>query len=90
MPGSIHYRSYAKINLYLDVLRRRRDNYHDIETIFQTVSLADELEFHEQLSRITVECSVAELNSSDSNLVYRAAVMLKETTGCPLGVNIRL
>ncbi len=90
MPGSVQYRSYAKINLYLDVLRRRRDNYHNIETIFQTVSLFDELEFIEQPSRLTLECNVAELNSLDSNLVYRAAVMLKQETGSPLGAHIRL
>jgi len=35
------YRSYAKLNLYLDVLKRRRDGYHNIETIFQTVDLYD-------------------------------------------------
>jgi len=45
VASSIAYRSYAKINLYLDVLDRRRDGYHNIETIFQSVSLYDELHF---------------------------------------------
>ncbi|HPO30173.1 MAG TPA: hypothetical protein PKX28_02955, partial [Candidatus Hydrogenedentes bacterium] len=38
-----HWRAPAKINLYLDVLRRRPDGYHDIETVFQSVSLWDEV-----------------------------------------------
>lgn len=90
MPTDIAYRSYAKINLYLDVLGRRRDDYHNIETIFQSVDLADELFFSDQPSRITLVCSVPELGTVESNLVYRAATLLKERTGCPLGARIQL
>jgi len=90
MPSTIRYCSYAKINLYLDVLRQRRDGYHNIETLFQTVSLADTLTFTEQASRITLVTSVSELESGESNLVYRAAALLKKHTGCPRGVHITL
>ena len=41
----IKIRSFAKINLALAVLGRRRDGYHDIQTVFQTIDLCDELEF---------------------------------------------
>jgi len=90
MPSTIRYRSYAKINLYLDILRQRRDGYHNIETLFLTVSLADTLAFTEQSSRITLVTSVSELESGESNLVYRAAALLKKRTGCPQGVHITL
>jgi len=90
VASSIAYRSYAKINLYLDVLDRRRDGYHNIETIFQSVSLYDELHFEDGEPRVSLSCSVPELDTADSNLVYRAAMLLKERTGFAGGVRIRL
>ena len=90
MPTAIAYRSFAKINLYLDVLGRRRDSYHNIETIFQTVGLADELTFTEEVSGVALVCDAPELDTTASNLVYRAAMLLKERTGCPMGTRIRL
>ena len=86
----ITYRSYAKINLYLDVLNRRRDGYHNIETIFQTVSLCDELTFQEQPSRIDLTCSTPELDTGEGNLVCRAAMVLQEQTGYVGGAKIHL
>ena len=90
MPSEIRYRSFAKINLYLDVVDKRRDGYHDIETIFQTVDLADTLSFEERHSRITLECSISDLDPGESNLVHQAATLLKERTGCRLGARIYL
>lgn len=90
MPTAIAYRSYAKINLYLEVLGRRRDGYHNIETIFQTVSLADELHFTESPSGVALVCSTLELDTTESNLVHRAAVLLQERTGCSQGARIDL
>ena len=68
---SHHWRSYAKINLYLDVLRRRRDGYHNIETVFQSVSLYDELTFSELPEDIVLTCSRPELDTGSSNLICR-------------------
>ncbi|NIA12763.1 MAG: 4-(cytidine 5'-diphospho)-2-C-methyl-D-erythritol kinase [Nitrospiraceae bacterium] len=90
MPSEICYRSFAKINLYLDVVDKRRDGYHDIETIFQTIDLSDTLSFEERRSRITLECSTPDLDSGESNLVHQAATLLKEHTGCRLGARIHL
>jgi 4-diphosphocytidyl-2-C-methyl-D-erythritol kinase len=84
------YRSYAKLNLYLDVLQRRRDGYHDIETIFQTVDLADELRLVERPSGISLTCSSPELETGELNLAYRAAQVLLERTGAHRGVAIGL
>ena len=86
----IKYNSYAKINLYLDVLNKRRDGYNNIETIFQTVDLADELVFEEQHNGITMTCSSSELDTGEGNLVYRAAALLREHTDCRMGARIHL
>lgn len=84
------YQSYAKINLYLDVVGKRPDGYHDIETIFQTVSLADRLMFEERPGRLTMECSGADLDCGPTNLVLRAAALLKERAGDVGGVHVLL
>jgi len=87
---ALRYRSYAKINLYLDVLAKRPDGYHDIETIFQTVSLYDELSFVEKPRRVTLTCNLPDFVPTEENLAYRAAMLLKERTGCPHGAAIKL
>ena len=87
---SMTYRSYAKINLYLDVLGKRRDGYHNIETIFQTVSLADDLIFEDRPSRISLSCSTSELDTGEGNLAYRAAALLRQRSGSALGAHIHL
>jgi 4-diphosphocytidyl-2-C-methyl-D-erythritol kinase len=90
MPASLLYRSYAKVNLYLEVLNRRPDGYHDIETIFQTVGLYDELTFSERTSGVSVDCTGHELDAGDTNLAYLAAMALREHIGEPRGVHIQL
>jgi len=90
MPAgaSLRYRSHAKINWYLDVLQRRPDGFTDIETIFQSVSLHDELHFS-PAKKLNFTCNDLELDNSD-NLVCRAARLLQEATGCTLGARIHL
>jgi 4-diphosphocytidyl-2-C-methyl-D-erythritol kinase len=65
-------RSYAKINWSLRVLGKRDDGFHDLETIFQTISLHDTLTFRES-ERLEVTCSDASIPVDDRNLVVRAA-----------------
>lgn len=84
------YRSYAKINLYLDVLNRRRDGFHNIETVFQTVSLFDELTFEDHPNIVSITCSNTELDTGEGNLVYRAAMLLRTRTNCTSGARIHL
>jgi 4-diphosphocytidyl-2-C-methyl-D-erythritol kinase len=82
--------SHAKINLYLDVLNRRRDGFTNIETIFQTVSLADVMTFETRASGISMECSRPEVPTDESNLIVRAARLLQESTGSTAGAHVRL
>jgi 4-diphosphocytidyl-2-C-methyl-D-erythritol kinase len=77
---AVVYRSYAKLNLYLDVLGPRDDGFHDLETIFQTVDLWDELHFTPSDGGITLTCSEPSLPTDATNLVHAAAQLLLDTT----------
>lgn len=65
-------RSYAKINWSLRVIGKRDDGFHDLETIFQTVSLHDTLTFRES-ERLEITCSDPSIPTDERNLVARAA-----------------
>lgn len=81
-------KSYAKINLALDILGRREDGYHDLDTIFQQVDLADEIEVTlRDDGIIDVRCSRPELGG-EHNICYKAARLMKERFGLDVGVSV--
>jgi 4-diphosphocytidyl-2-C-methyl-D-erythritol kinase len=82
--------AYAKINLALYVLGRRRDGYHEIATVLQAVDLCDQLEFAEAAEGARLECSDPTLPVDSSNLVIQAARILEVESGRSLPVHIRL
>ena len=69
----------AKINLGLDVVRKRDDGYHEVRMIMQTIQMYDQLDMAES-SRpgIRLATNLAYLPNNENNLVYRAANMLME------------
>ena len=79
----------AKLNLYLRVLAKRPDGYHEIETLFERIDLADELTFapHPTL-RLT--CSDPALSCGADNLVLQAAALLQQAAGASRGAAIHL
>jgi 4-diphosphocytidyl-2-C-methyl-D-erythritol kinase len=83
------YRAFAKINLYLGVIDRRKDGYHDIETLFQTVGLADDVALTAQDGDIAVACNRPELESPD-NLAARAARLLQQRHAPGRGARIAI
>lgn len=83
-------KAYAKINLGLDVIRRREDGYHEVKMIMQTVGLYDILNFTETGTGIAVVTDKEELPGDESNLVYKAAKLLAETYGIKEGIKISL
>ena len=89
-PHSINYRSYAKINLYLDVLARREDGFHAIETIFQTISLFDTLHCTLKPKILKLKVEGAELSHGNDNLVMRSARLLREHYGITQGAQMVL
>lgn len=72
----MHVRSYAKINWSLRITGRRADGYHDLETLFQQISLHDDLHF-ERADRLLLTCDDPTIPTDDSNLVVRAAQLLE-------------
>jgi 4-diphosphocytidyl-2-C-methyl-D-erythritol kinase len=81
----------AKVNLYLEVLAKRADGYHEIATLLVAVSLYDTLEFKEETSgEIQLDCDHPDLAVTADNLVLRAAQLLRQRTGCSSGARIRL
>jgi 4-diphosphocytidyl-2-C-methyl-D-erythritol kinase len=87
--SSLRARSFAKINLVLSVLGKRADGYHEIQTVFQTIDLCDQLEFRPSRD-IVLRCeNLPEVPEKD-NLVYRTAHLLAKTVGEKRGVSITL
>ncbi len=82
--------SPAKVNLILKVLRRREDGYHDIASLMQKVSLADEMEFAPRKEGIALACPGSDLPTGEGNLVVRAARALFAEAGFTGGVEITL
>jgi 4-diphosphocytidyl-2-C-methyl-D-erythritol kinase len=81
----------AKVNLFLEVLGKRADGYHEIATLMLAVSLYDALEFRALPSgEIRLHSDHPELATDRGNLVYRAAELLQEHAGHSAGVDIRL
>ena len=88
---SVTIKGMAKVNLGLDVLRRRPDGYHDVKMIMQTVNIYDELELSKtDDNTINITCDTADLPCDDSNLIYKAARLLFEHENCKEGVTIHL
>ncbi|MFK3723089.1 4-(cytidine 5'-diphospho)-2-C-methyl-D-erythritol kinase [Pseudomonas monteilii] len=80
----------AKLNLWLHILGRRADGYHELETVFQFLEHADQLSFEvRQDGEIRLHDTLASV-AHDSNLIVRAARGLQQASGCTLGADIWL
>ncbi|HEY0099387.1 MAG TPA: 4-(cytidine 5'-diphospho)-2-C-methyl-D-erythritol kinase [Pyrinomonadaceae bacterium] len=83
--------SFAKINLTLRVLGRRADGYHELHTVFQTISLRDELTFRSRDDeQLELTCDAPDIPCDETNLVHRAAVALRERYGVSRGASVEL
>ena len=88
--NQIVIKAMAKVNLGLDVLRRRANGYHDVKMIMQTVNLYDELIIKKEIEGITITSNVGELPLNEDNLIYKAAKLIFEKVGQTYGVSIHL
>lgn len=87
----ISINAMAKINLGLDVLRRRENGYHDVKMIMQTVDIYDTLVFLKlQEPKIVVKTNHEELPTDENNLIHKAAKLLFEKCNVTEGVEITL
>ncbi len=91
-PRALELRAYAKLNLFLRVLGKRPDGFHDIRTLFQTVSLSDTLSIRMTPGRqpaVRLACSRQDLRGED-NLAWRAAQLMLRRTGAAVQLEIDL
>lgn len=90
-PGVVRAVTRAKVNLSLEVLRRRRDGFHEIETILQTVDIADELRIELTADGvIDISCTDSGIPTDESNLCHRALVAMRRYAGDSLGARVHI
>jgi 4-diphosphocytidyl-2-C-methyl-D-erythritol kinase len=92
VTDELRLRAFAKVNYALEVGERRDDGYHEILSILQSISLADEVEIERSKGafELRIEPEGAELGSLEQNTVYRAWRLLCRLAGSELPVRIRL
>jgi 4-diphosphocytidyl-2-C-methyl-D-erythritol kinase len=89
-PAGVRVAAHAKLNLFLRILARESSGYHQIETAFALLELADDLEVRRIDSGVTLAVDGPDLGPVDENLAVRAARAVLEATGHKFGVAIRL
>ena len=84
-------KALAKINLGLDVLRRKEDGYHEVKMIMQTINLHDQIHMRKiKEDEIRIRTNLHYLPNNENNLAYKAAKILKDEFDIPGGVTINL
>jgi len=82
--------SPCKVNLILNILGKRADGFHELETVMHPVALCDSIEFTERHSGIELTCGNPHLAVDSTNLVHRAATAFFDQAGLDCGVKIHL
>ena len=83
--------SCAKLNLYLEVLNKRKDGYHNINTVFERIGLSDKIILKPRRdNKIKIICSSPLVPKGKTNLAYRSAKLLQDNFLVKKGVNIEI
>ena len=91
MSDSVKLKAFAKINLGLDVIRRRDDGYHEVRMIMQSIRLFDRITMTRNSSgTIRLSSNLRFLPLKENNLVYQAVKQVREIYSIPDGVDIHL
>lgn len=88
--NKIEIDSYSKINLTLHILGKRQDGYHDLETIMQSVNLADRIFIKEEKEGIKIKCSHPLVPVDSQSLIYRTAEKILNRYKITKGVKIEI
>lgn len=87
----MYLKAYGKINLALDVIRKREDGYHDVRMIMQTVGIYDGIEIVKtDTGKIEIETNIFYLPTNENNIVYKAVKLLFDEFNITAGVRIKL
>ena len=89
MLNRITLKAHAKLNLCLDVIGKRQDGYHLLESIMQSISLFDVVTISKRKSGIEVKCSKLNI-AEEKNIAYKAAKIFFEETGIDKGAKIKI
>lgn len=82
--------SYAKINLSLDVVKKRDDGYHEIKSIMQQINLMDQVTISENKSGVIITCDNNDVPTNETNLVYRAWEELAKLANTKIGIRVHI
>lgn len=83
--------SPAKVNLFLKIINKRTDNYHNIITLFERINLCDNIQLSlNKKGRICVFCDHPDVPTGHKNLTYQVAQLLKRDFGLKQGVDIKI
>lgn len=89
--NDISLKALAKINMGLDVVRRREDGYHEVRMIMQTIQLYDRLDIKRtQEPGIQIQTNLSFLPVNENNLIYKAAKLLMDEFSITDGVSVKL
>ncbi|OOP54876.1 MAG: 4-(cytidine 5'-diphospho)-2-C-methyl-D-erythritol kinase [Candidatus Brocadia carolinensis] len=88
--GKITIAAPAKINLFLEILGKRPDGYHEIETVMQGISLYDYIHMENHDKDIEFTCSNPKLTVGEDNLILKAVRLFQKASGISRGVKIHL
>ncbi len=84
-------KSFAKVNLGLEVIRKREDGYHEVRTLLQAINLYDVLEFHKTSEeRIVLKGDDPTISWGSDNLIHRAALLVKRGRRLSEGIEIQV
>ena len=90
-PQTLVISSHAKLNLFLDVFGKKADGYHEIETLFERISLSDTLYLTEIASdEVIIFSQNRDIPSDQTNLAAQAARLIKDSLGISKGVKIEI
>ncbi len=91
IPRELIINSYAKLNLYLEILRQRGDGYHSISTLFEKISLCDKIILKSRPDKkINIICKEKNIPKGKSNFAYRSAELLQDKYNTGKGVDIEI
>jgi len=91
MTNTLRLESPAKVNLRLEILKRREDGYHELRTVFQKISLHDTLSFSLRKGRgVSITADHPKLPVGKKNLVYRAVQSMLKVSGYRGGVHVEI
>lgn len=86
----IYMKARAKVNLNLEILEKRKDNYHNIKSVFQKINLYDEIYIQKSDNDdCQIQTNIEQLNNKE-NIIYKAYLKLKEQNPNIKGINVKI